>query len=505
MNKQKQHLVLYLITATVLITLMVQVYWNYKNYQQNKQRVLNEIQLTLDNAIEIYYSNLSKSNYFTIVEPLHPSSSEKKLSKKTFHNLLNHISKGTKVKAKALKFEYKEDRILPKDISSISIVKGSEKKNSGTITIKTTDKNHPRVQLFRGKQANDSLKFIKGIQLISIAFHNDSIYYNQLDSILKNELLQKKIAVPFYIKHFKKDTLFFTDVKETSLQDFLSINASSTFLKPNEQFKILIKNPTKEALKRSITGIVLSLLLSFAIIASLFYLLYIIQQQKQLSLIKNDLISNITHEFKTPITTISTAIEALNSFDVTNDKTKTKNYLQISKNQLSKLHVMVEKLLETATLDSEQLVLKKETTAVNEILRKLIEKHQLNTQKELQFTSNDADIYLQIDAFHFENAISNLIDNAIKYGGNSIKLHVEKSKKSVKIQIIDDGGGIEKTQQEKIFDKFYRIPKGNTHNVKGFGIGLYYTKKIIEKHGGNIVVSSDKTHTKFTIIFENKS
>ena len=229
-------------------------------------------------------------------------------------------------------------------------------------------------------------------------------------------------------------------------------------------------------------------------------MLKIIQQQKELAAIKNDLISNITHEFKTPIATVSTAIEAIENFNVIDDKQKTQKYLTMSAVQLKKLHQMVEKLLETATLDSEQLMLKKETLDVVAMTEKLVNKYQLlSKNKTLIFSSNLQPIYLNIDVFHFENVISNLIDNAIKYGGSTIEIHINSILKSVEISIADDGDGIEKNQQEKIFDKFYRVPKGNTHDVKGFGIGLYYCKKIVEKHRGILVLSSNNNQTIFKI------
>ncbi len=229
-------------------------------------------------------------------------------------------------------------------------------------------------------------------------------------------------------------------------------------------------------------------------------MLKIIQQQKELAAIKNDLISNITHEFKTPIATVSTAIEAIENFNVIDDKQKTQQYLAMSAVQLKKLHQMVEKLLETATLDSEQLMLKKETLDVVAMTEKLVNKYQLlSKNKTLIFSSNLQPIYLNIDVFHFENVISNLIDNAIKYGGSTIEIHINSILKSVEISIADDGDGIEKNQQEKVFDKFYRVPKGNTHDVKGFGIGLYYCKKIVEKHRGILVLSSNNNQTIFKI------
>jgi len=166
---------------------------------------------------------------------------------------------------------------------------------------------------------------------------------------------------------------------------------------------------------------------------------------------------------------------------------------------------MVEKLLETATLDSEQLLLKKETVDVVEMTERIVNKHKLlANKKELIFSSNLQPIYLNIDVFHFENVISNLMDNALKYGGNTIEININSILKSTEITVADDGNGIEKHQQEKIFDKFYRIPKGNTHDVKGFGIGLYYCKKIIEKHNGHITLTSNKKETIFKITMPNE-
>lgn len=246
------------------------------------------------------------------------------------------------------------------------------------------------------------------------------------------------------------------------------------------------------------------MVLSLAVIASLFYLLQIINRQKELAEIKNDLISNITHEFKTPITTVSTAIEAIDNFNIIEDKEKTKRYLSISSLQLKKLHQMVEKLLETATLDSEKLLLKKEAINLIDLVEKTAKKYQpLAKNKEISFSSSSNDFTLEIDTFHFENAISNLIDNAIKYGGERIEINVNIVLNTIEISVADNGKGIEKSQQERIFDKFYRVPKGNTHDVKGFGIGLYYTQKIIEKHGGNIHLISNAKHTIFKINIPN--
>lgn len=167
--------------------------------------------------------------------------------------------------------------------------------------------------------------------------------------------------------------------------------------------------------------------------------------------------------------------------------------------QLKKLHQMVEKLLETATLDSEKLILKKESIDLVDLISRIAKKHEILTDKNIHFRCNIESKIQSVDVFHIENAISNLVDNAIKYGGDNIELNINAVLNNTIISVADDGKGIEKNQQERIFDKFYRVPKGNRHDVKGFGIGLYYTKKIVEKHGGTIGLTSQTGNTVFNI------
>ena len=123
----------------------------------------------------------------------------------------------------------------------------------------------------------------------------------------------------------------------------------------------------------------------------------------------------------------------------------------------------------------------------------------LKAEKELSFQTAMVEEFKEIDAFHLENAISNLVDNALKYGGNQILIALEKKDEHMVWKVSDNGAKIDKTQQARIFDKFYRVPTGNVHDVKGFGIGLYYTKKIAEKHGGSIGLDVSNEQTTFTI------
>ncbi|MDP5093630.1 MAG: HAMP domain-containing histidine kinase [Polaribacter sp.] len=524
MNTKKYQLIFYFITATIVATIAVQFFWNFKNYEENKVRVANEIQLSLDNAIEEYYAKLAKTEYTTI---LNFNNSSEEASQGKFPKL-DSLFKNS-VGLKKFKNASKKDTLKIKpsfEITSISIEtpgKQSIRNQKDSIAKLLEEINKPiddispeqikeiriekkkDLQIFSGKKMADSLKLIKSLQPIFISFSTNEIDYKQLDSLVKNQLHQKNIPIEFSFNHYKKDTIFYSSkdsILNTSFEK--SVFSKSTFLKDNEGFELRYNNIDFEALKRSSSGILLSFILSLLIISCLFYLLKIIKQQKELASIKNDLISNITHEFKTPIATISTAIEAIENFNVLDDKEKTKKYLSVSNIQLKKLHQMVEKLLETATLDSEQLYLKKEPIETVELVKKIVAKHQLLcATKSIRFQSNSETIFLNVDAFHFENVISNLIDNAVKYGGNSIDIHLKSDAKFTEISISDNGEGIEKAHQEKIFDQFYRVPKGNTHDVKGFGIGLYYCKKIIEKHQGTIGVNSTKNQTIFKIQLSN--
>ncbi|APG66243.1 two-component sensor histidine kinase [Tenacibaculum todarodis] len=538
MNTKKQRWILYFITATIITTIAVQLYWNYKNYEENKQRVLNEIKSSLDESIDDYYTNLSKKNLLTIIEPDNPTAADslrkKQLWKDFFKNAIpQKKTSGTNKKAPEFKIssieistEEKRDfektdsiitndlldklnksyqKDLPKNKKISGLIQLGDNKKKGIHIAKDSANKITSIQVFRGEKARDSIKLIKGLKTMFIAIHNDSLDYTVLDSLLTSKLKSRKINLDFAFNHFKKDTLFYAYNVSENIEKNVITNSNSTYFQDNNRFDLLHTNPSKETLKRSSTGILLSLLLSLAVVSSLFYLLKIINQQKELAEIKNDLISNITHEFKTPITTVSTALEAIGNFNAIDDKEKTKKYVSISNVQLKKLHQMVEKLLETATLDSESLLLQKEEVNIVDLIDKITKKHQLISEnKTVLFSSNISEITANIDAFHFENAISNLIDNAIKYGGETVEVNLNSVLNTIEISIVDNGNGIEKNQQEKIFEKFYRVPKGNTHDVKGFGIGLYYTKKIIEKHNGIINLVPNIKNTVFKILLPNE-
>ena len=280
--------------------------------------------------------------------------------------------------------------------------------------------------------------------------------------------------------------------------------SKSSYLPQDSKLELFFPDIFFKTLKEGLAGILLSLILSMCIIFSLFYLLYIIRKQKQLAVIKNDFISNVSHELKTPIAVVTSALEGIEKFNTDNEPEKTKKYLAISNQHLTKLHQIVEKILETSVLESDQLQLQKEITDLTELIRHSIEKIQINTEKTILFNQPQLTILAAVDVFHFENVINNLIDNAIKYGGDRITIDLNTTDGKIILTVCDTGSGIEKSQRQKIFDKFYRVPNHNRHDEKGFGIGLYYARTIIVKHGGTLELTPDiQTTFKITLPYES--
>ena len=215
--------------------------------------------------------------------------------------------------------------------------------------------------------------------------------------------------------------------------------------------------------------------------------------QKSLEEMKSDFTNNITHELKTPVAVAYAANDALLNFDAGNDPEKRREYLEISQGQLEKLEGMIEQILSMSMESRKTFELRRETIELEPLLQKLADQHTLSAGKTCDIKVNvDSGLVLDADRFHLSNIVSNLIDNAIKYSGDSVHIDItaKATDEGVEIRVRDNGIGIAPEKQKHIFDKFYRVPTGNIHDVKGYGLGLYYAKTMVEKHGGTIEVSS---------------
>ncbi|WP_296382533.1 ATP-binding protein [Winogradskyella sp.] len=506
MNDKRYKWILYTIVVVIIATIAIQVYWNYKNYQTNKQQLINEVQISLDKAVDDYYTDLAERTTLGIFlegdqqKNAFAEGSELELFLKTIDESENDFKN-----LDSLDINHIEGITVVRGLIADSIAKKHEEK-------------HNRLSTNQFKLKTDSLNSVNRntnirefgmlTSKVIISISNDSLDIKVIDSLVKTEFERKSITVNHKIYYDEAESFrkFPSDLSVT-LNDsihpangILSTTSKSTFLPKGSTLQISFTNETQTILKRILGGILISTLLVLAVISCLFYLLKVIKHQKQLAEVKNDLISNITHEFKTPIATIGVALESINSFNVIEDKEKTKKYLKISSEQLGKLNIMVEKLLETATLDSENIKFNKESVDIIELLNTLTNRYRIQfPEKEFNTNFKVESILSKVDMFHFENALNNILDNAVKYGGNIISIDLIPKAKSFDILISDNGNTLSKINKDKIFEKFYRVPKGNTHDVKGFGIGLYYTKSIVEKHKGSIDLDLNKNLTTFKI------
>lgn len=484
MNKLKYKSILYFISLVILATLCIQVYWNFKNYQIGKQQLINDVQTSLDNAVDQYFTELAAEGPFrTINDSV---------------SLVQGIQRGSTFRIGDSTTHFKKTK---ERISDGMRVLQSFSSDSFDLNFTFID------STFVQKEQNSIFEFIQSSEnpiaelssKIIISISEDRLSLHKVDSLFADELERKNIGLAYGLSHadaFRKNDSLRTNI--ITIATLETVSKSPYFFHDNS-LKAHFSNITLAVLKKSMLGIFLSFVLVASVIFCLLYLLKIIKQQKQLAEVKNDLISNITHEFKTPIATIGIAMEAIQNFNTENDTEKNLRYAKISGEQVEKLNVMVEKLLETATLDSEKLQLNFESHNLVELLQKASQKEAFSVgDKTISFSASEEELHYPVDIFHFENAINNIVDNAIKYGGEDISVKIEKKKDIIEISISDSGNSLTEAQKKQIFEKFYRVPKGNTHDVKGFGIGLYYSKKIIERHKGSITVSI-KPHTEFKI------
>ena len=337
--------------------------------------------------------------------------------------------------------------------------------------------------------------------MIKEAMHQtiDTIIPINIDTIyssLARSFNEKKIQSEIY----KIEVINFADDRVLLSKDITEAKDSSTrynyiFDTENQQgYQIHISSLTRTILSQMIgilsTTFIIILILAFAF----WYLIKTILQQKTLEEMKDDFTNNITHELKTPIAVAYSATDALLNFKQGEKKEIRDKYLTISKEQLDRLTGLVEQILSMSTERRLKLVLKKEEIELKKMLLTLTEQQRIKAEKQIRFHLDiqPDDLILYADKTHFSNVFTNLIDNAIKYSDKEVTLEIQAIRKTnhYLISIKDNGIGIPSDKLKFLFDKFYRVPQGNKHNAKGYGIGLFYVKTIIEKHQGTIDVTS---------------
>jgi len=320
-----------------------------------------------------------------------------------------------------------------------------------------------------------------------------------LDSLLATELINKGITTIFEFGIYQQNG----DVVLESTEDNLCLRETETKMKlfPNDILdsksflKIHFPKQNYFLIQQIWWMLCSSIFIVIAIIVVFFYAIRTIISQKEVSEIKNDFINNMTHELKTPIATISLACEALSDDSIAQEPGVSTRYIHMINDENKRLGLLVENVLQSAILDRGAFKLKLEILDIHQLIASVVNKLEMQVNKRGgQISCNlVADKFnLSLDKVHIGNVVSNLIDNAIKYSEDEPKINITTASQanSFKLSVTDNGIGITLENQKKIFDKLYRVPTGNLHNTKGFGLGLSYVKMIVERHNGTVYVNS---------------
>jgi two-component system, OmpR family, phosphate regulon sensor histidine kinase PhoR len=293
-------------------------------------------------------------------------------------------------------------------------------------------------------------------------------------------------------------------VADTLPRSDQSVNARFNFV-PNQRCDLVLGPQYTYILSQIWPQIGFSMLL-FYVVSQVFYLFGQYQRrQEQLLAIKNDFIRNMTHELKTPIATVSVAVEALQDFGVLQHPERAKEYLNISKSELSRLSLLVDKVLKMAIFEEKDPLLAFDTFDFRVMLEETL------ATMRIQFEKHKAEVQVHIqqgnyafygDRLHLTNMLYNLMDNALKYSADNpiISVSLEQRNTDLFLRVADNGIGIPSAYQSRIFERFFRVPTGNVHNVKGYGLGLSYVAGVVQQHGGHIQMeSAEGVGTTFTI------
>jgi len=331
----------------------------------------------------------------------------------------------------------------------------------------------------------------------------DRLPYTKLDSIVKEELYARGIETQVDLgvfNLFNQPVMLEESSTKTDFQNLANSRYQvrlfpNDFVQESNFLKLYFPNQRTYVLHSMWGMLSTSAILILVIIGVFWYTITTILRQKKVSEIKNDFINNMTHELKTPIATIGLACEALTDKDLLRSDAMVDNFVGMIKDENRRLGTLVENVLKSAVLEKGDFKLKIQAVDLSKLVSDVVHGMEIQAKNKggkIDFNPSLSQNIIDVDPMHLTNVVYNLIDNAIKYTPESPHIIVDlmENEEGIQIKVKDNGIGISADNQKKIFDKLYRVPTGNVHNVKGFGLGLSYVKAIIDKHQGKIAVHS---------------
>lgn len=528
-TRKKLNYIIFLMSVALLGLIGLQIYWVNTSLKVKKERFNQDVHNALSNLVR----KLEKRETAYVI------------GNRVFRNQLLHTPKKRYLVTPSNKKQFSFSREYnPGNIDrSIHLQQSwtfSEEGEDTTVTIKI--KSNPYDEKKNTKQTASNK------QQVTIINHNDPrqkvrkmassvmlvldellsnrkplhkrVSQGLIDSLLNIELLSKGINIPYrfnvvthqngkYHYVFRQNNLD----QYTNPKQALSKVNYATILFPNDispqPNKLLVDFPSENTfvIKQMWTVLASAFVFIALIIFCFTFAVNTILKQKKMSDMTKDFINNMTHEFKTPIATVSLACQAMQDPDIQRLPNQMNRYMGMIKEENDRLGQQVEKVLQIARLDREDFKLNISEVDVHQSISKAIRNIQIQVEKRggvLNTELNAEQTCIHADEIHLTNVIINLLDNANKYSPENpeITIKTQSNARGVKVMISDKGQGISKEVINKVFDKFYRVPTGNIHDVKGFGLGLSYVKTMVDAHQGEIQVKSEPTKgSTFTLFF----
>ena len=493
-NKKYLAVLLFVILFSLLGLIIIQVYWITVSYKIKEKSLNYQINKSLENSIKDLET---QETVFEISNEVY-CFAEKKDS--ILYNSIKQFNK------KAEEYKSNENTIANK---SAIIISGEAPLHSDSINISDNDSTEKDsafvkvpirdIQKILKKQVNNKTLFVEKIVNRLMNYNEDILQRlkkNNLPKILSQNLREHGINIRFEYAIVSNGKCVF----KSAPFDINSSNVYSQKLFPNDIYaenylKLYIPRRSQFIIRSMAPIILIATLLTLLIIGVVAFNFFIIIRQKKISDIKNDFVNNLTHELKTPIATIALTGQMLEDKEIQSSQENIRRFAHIINQESDRLSKQVEKVLQLAMLDKGEIKLKESLFDFNQLIIKATDTFKLKVEDfggSLQLDLCSESLMFFADETHWENLINNLLDNALKYKRETpvIKVSSKKEKENIIIAIEDNGIGIDKKNIPHLFDKFYRVEKGNIHNVKGFGLGLSYVKKIVELYHGEIKVES---------------
>lgn len=455
-NKMKRKLLMaaILMGLSILLITIFQGYWLNKTYKDERRNLSFKLRFILINSMQdLHRENINLDSMLTMRRK----------------SLGDSILKTRKQKIATQVRQDKKIITIEVSIDTTAISKASIRRR--------------RMQNF-DENSSDTIS-------VKFGMPGDTIPIHFLKAALADSLKKEFISINYLLRRMPPDT----STNEFRNGEDRKSNGGLAHYVSRKGWELLVPNPSRYLLRKIMWPIIFSIFMILLTGFSFVFLYRNLRNQQRLTELKNDFINNITHELKTPIATVSVAIEALKNFNAIHNPERTKEYLDISGLELKRLSILVDKVLKQSMFEKKDMELEKEPLDMKQLVEETLRSMQLQFDRvgtKVNFEFSGEKFSIMADRLHITSVVYNLLDNALKYSAENpaITVSLGDKGKNLTFSVADNGIGIPASYTNKVFDKFFRVPHGNVHNIKGYGLGLSYVAQVIKGHVGTIKVES---------------